>query len=260
MSERWFRAILAGFGIAAIAILLGLTLWPRGFLLEGKPLQYWVQKLSEPDSGEAELVLARMGPEVVPLLLRQANIGRESLPLGAALNGHGRTDPTMANSRLAYRMEITFRLIGSGAVPQLLTALEDNDAGVRLNAARAIGAIWPSPETTLPVMLKLLHDPDCEVRDTAVMLLNRMRYCRESVIPALVGVLKAASEEGRTDASCALLRHAVAALGQIGAPAEPAVPELNRLLTSSDHLLRQEAALALCRINYDTEALALLNP
>jgi HEAT repeat protein len=45
------------------------------------------------------------------------------------------------------------------AVPALIIALEDEDVGVRRNAARALGQIGPEAREAVPALMRALRDP-----------------------------------------------------------------------------------------------------
>jgi HEAT repeat protein len=45
------------------------------------------------------------------------------------------------------------------AVPALIIALDDEDVGVRLNAARALGQIGAEAEEAVPALMRALKDP-----------------------------------------------------------------------------------------------------
>ena len=61
------------------------------------------------------------------------------------------------------------------ALPDMMTALEDKDAGVRAAAAHAIGMVEPDPKVVVPVLVKLLkEDPADEVKIGAAQGLGSM--------------------------------------------------------------------------------------
>jgi hypothetical protein len=266
MSERWAQIVLAVAGLAAVAILLNVSFGSRPRVLEGRSIEQWLYQLREPDSGGAELVLSQLGPEAVPLLLNHLRslysvpMHRTRAEQAEALAAHLRGEPQrpVAGGRLEYRIIHTLRLMGSAAIPPLITALKDPSPIVRVCATRAIGAISPEADVTLPVAVKLLDDPDWRVRDAAVTLLERMRHRRALVIPALVQVASATNVDSQTEGDLTVKVHALTALGRMGPKAKPAVAELTRLVNGPDHRLQRDAALALSRINQDTNALALL--
>jgi HEAT repeat protein len=57
-------------------------------------------------------------------------------------------------------------------IPQLTTALTDEDASVCVGAARALGNIWPPPRTALPALVRTLNHQDSAVRAAATAALS----------------------------------------------------------------------------------------
>jgi cellulose synthase operon protein C len=137
----------------------------------------------------------------------------------------------------ARRREVV-RLLSSYAAPvvrdALLQALSDPDAGVRAEAAEAVGRV--RLEDAVPRLLDWLGDPDADVRTGAAVALGRIGAAR--AVPPLVRLLGDARSDVR--------RAAVGALAAIGAP-EVVVPLLGRL-DDADTDVRVEAAEALGRI------------
>jgi hypothetical protein len=265
MSEQWPRVVLATFGIAALGILLSVPLRPHQRAYGGKSLEQWVSQLRSCDSGQAEIAISEIGPDAIPFLLRQVRSSHSrsvSVPAGlsrAAGNGTWTLPGAGSNDvRLAYRIMCSVRLMGPPAIPALLTALEDSDRAVRLEAVQTIGAISPEADLIFPVLTKLLDDPDPDIRDTAVTLLGRMRHRRSLVAPVLLQALKAEGVRPGSEGVQRVRAHIVAELGRIGTTAHSAVPELRTMFSGTDPGLRREAAVALCRIDGDTNALVFL--
>ena len=73
---------------------------------------------------------------------------------------------------------------GAAIVPGLQLALKNNNAQVRMHAAKLIGAI--QAQTAVPDLIRLLADPNTYVKDTAVNALNRIG---EPAITPLIEVL-----------------------------------------------------------------------
>jgi HEAT repeat protein len=258
MSERWSRVVLAIFGIAALGVLVSHPWRQHELLYEGKSLEKWFEQLRTSDSGQAEMAISEIGPTAIPLLLKQVEI-RE---LNATRHPRSaKLDSSCAGSekvRLADRIISTVRLMGPAAIPPLLIALDDPDGRVRLLALRAIGALSPDADVIFPVLAKLLQDPDWQIQDTAVTLLGRMRHRRNLVVPVLLEALSTGLDRVGPDGRHDVRAHLVAELGRIGGDARRAVPELKALFNGTDRQLKREAAVALCRIDGDTNALAFL--
>jgi HEAT repeat protein len=63
----------------------------------------------------------------------------------------------------------------SSAVPDMMKALEDKDAGVRAAAAKAVGMIDPDPKEAVPALVKLMkNDKDDAVKLAAIQGLAAM--------------------------------------------------------------------------------------
>ncbi len=60
------------------------------------------------------------------------------------------------------------------AVPDLIRAMQDEDARLREQAARTLGAIGPGAEEAVPVLNEALKDPDENVRQAAAEALERI--------------------------------------------------------------------------------------
>src|SRR5262249_25850826 len=118
------------------------------------------------------------------------------------------------------------------AAPELVAALADHDALVRSVAVRAIGELAPDVPGGVQALIPLF--PDVE----AMRAVARFGPVGAEAVPALVAALKQDDPTARWQAA--------RALGKIGAPSVPAVPELARLTISDpDPLVREHAAEAL---------------
>jgi HEAT repeat protein len=117
------------------------------------------------------------------------------------------------------------------AVPRLLKALDDADAGLRRAAAEELGEI--GHKAVVPRLLKALGDADAEVRAVAAAALGAIRDGA-----AVPGLLKAL---GDADAKVSWV--AAAALGEIGDAS--AVPGLLETLSDADSRLSVAAVAAL---------------
>jgi HEAT repeat protein len=103
---------------------------------------------------------ADKSPDLSIALLRDADVRTRRSVLGAFV----RSSPLAAQ-----------------VVPELTTALSDEDAAVRAGAARVLGTVWPPPEPALAALVRALSDPDGSVREAAGQALLEME--RESVPP-----------------------------------------------------------------------------
>jgi HEAT repeat protein len=122
------------------------------------------------------------------------------------------------------------------ATERIADNLKDKDPMVRVVAARALAALPPAPEITIPILEKALKDAD---PTTMRYALDALATIGAPAVPKLVAVLEQQKE----------LRVAVAyTLGQMGPDAAPAAPALAKLVADEDLNLATEAVLALGKI------------
>lgn len=126
-------------------------------------------------------------------------------------------------------------------VPVLAGALKDTDKNVRITTASILARIGPPAKAALPALTDALNDKEAEVRvSVASVLVDLDPKQTEKVLPLLVKELGNPDEKVR--------RAAAYVLGQIGAAAKPAVPELEKALKDSSADVRQAAGVALDKI------------
>jgi HEAT repeat protein len=143
------------------------------------------------------------------------------------------------------------------ALPALLKLLADPDADVRSRAAAVLGN-WGQQETALPALLKLLVDPDADVRFRAAAVLGNWGQ-KETALLTLVELLVNSDAEVRS--------RAAGVLGNWGQK-EPAVTEvvLKKLAEKADSavvaLLQQSGPPAPKHVSGEVRATlaALLQP
>jgi len=116
-------------------------------------------------------------------------------------------------------------------VPPPIEALKDEDEGVRLAAAEALGEI-KSPEA-VPHLIEALKDEDEDVRWAAALALGEIKS--PEAVPHLIEALKDEDEGVRSAAAWAL--------GEFKSP--EAVPHLIEALKDEDASVRAAAAVAL---------------
>ncbi len=127
--------------------------------------------------------------------------------------------------------------------PELLALLDSEDAGLRTNAARAIGLIGDG--SALPALLDHLSDTDVLAGDAVAGAIGRLGD--RSAVPALTAALNAAEEATRARAAYAL--------GAL--KAGETVSQLSRMLLADGPMAARRAAEALAAIG-TTEALTAL--
>jgi HEAT repeat protein len=111
----------------------------------------------------------------------------------------------------------------------------------------------PKASAAVPALIKLVNDPNAEVRFSAVLALRYMGTEVVQAIPALSSALNDNAIGLRRPGNDFQVREMAAqVLGRIGPDARMAVPGLRRMLSDTNAPTRQEAMLALWRIDHDT--------
>ena len=119
---------------------------------------------------------------------------------------------------------------------QAVERLKDQDPFVRVVAARALAALPPAPEITLPIWEKAMKDADAT---TAHYALDALATLGAPAVPRLIDLLEKHKD---------LRIHVVYTLGQMGPAAAPATDALAKLVADEDVNLATEAILALGKI------------
>jgi HEAT repeat protein len=170
-----------------------------------------------PSPGEqAALALASMGPPAFLPLTNQLDNANATVRRNAA----------WAIGELT-RMPPSER---DGAVPQLITLLNDNDEWVRMAAARALGEL--RNHTAVPKLIASLSDSEWRVRELVVWALSELKDDR--AVAALCNVLL-------SDTNVEVRRDAAEALGEIRSPA--ALPSLKQALNDAAVSARAQWAI-----------------
>lgn len=166
----------------------------------------------------------------------------------------------------------------------LATALSDKDARVRVNAALALGCIGVNKDDSVSSLTKALSDEDSHVRGNAASALGNAGKRAKGSVHKLASLLKEEESWLRCNAAVALgsigqdaaeavpslvictsdnnqdVRLAsVKALGMIGTEARNGVAAIRTMLSQASSLERNEAALALYRIDAGSRQVALLS-
>jgi HEAT repeat protein len=122
------------------------------------------------------------------------------------------------------------------ATQRIVDCLKDQDPYVRVVAARALAALPPAPEITLPILEKALISADAA---TVHHALDALAMLGAPAVPRLIDILEKHKD----------LRVAVAyTLGQMGPTAAPAATALAKLAADEDVNLATEAVLALAKM------------
>lgn len=154
------------------------------------------------------------------------------------------------------------------ALPELITAVQDESALVRRRALRAIAGIGvAAAEDALPCLIAATEDVDQSAALQAVATLGDLGPLAAPAVPALMSVVWTGDVRRRAIAGVALMRVGEAAvpsliqslthpaaevrgkvvhlLGKIGPAAAEACPALQKLQNDSDPTVRAAAAAAL---------------
>jgi uncharacterized protein (TIGR03067 family) len=206
--------------------------------------------------------LGKIGPAsrtAVPGLLT-ATRDPESLvraAAGKALAGIGPADPETIRLliaacddrnelvRVAAAAALEADLIGTDALPGLLTAVEDPDPAVQVVAAGALRRVAPLHKEAVLILLADSKDLHKHPQTAATTVLQTGAFDAD-VVPALIGALD--------DKQPAVRRLAARALGRVGPPAKEAVPALCGSLKDAEAPVRQAAVAALVRLGPAAQA------
>jgi HEAT repeat protein len=268
------RSVLASSVVVVCALLLVGFLGCLEPWYHGKSLSQWFRQLYQPERGveEAQHAIHEIGPKAVPFLLqklkdneelREKNnlllrIHRAAWQKLPAVLQHLFPKPKSWDASFYLRVRWALRLIGPTAVPKLIEAFNDPDLVVRSFAVETVGALGADPELTVPPLVRMLHDPTAAIRLKSVLALGEVATNSKRVIPALIAALRD-TDTGPTSTNTAYVRESAAeVLGTIGSEARLAVPDLTALLAYTNSYTRQQAAIALWRINGDTNAIPVL--
>jgi HEAT repeat protein len=160
--------------------------------------------------------------------------------------------------------------IGAPSIGPLSKAFESKDADVRFYAVWGLAFVGPPAKSATPLVVKAMSDPSAQVRRKAAYALGRIDADPDKVVGALVSALGDADDDVRQSAQGAIpmlgkvaVPHlieamkseksavrlgAIKTLGDIGADAKDAIPELKTLLLKPKGDAGQAAANALAGI------------
>lgn len=155
-----------------------------------------------------------------------------------ALAEHAVSDPVPQVRLAAVDAIETLGTEAAPVIPALTRALQDCFLFVRWASARVLGKIGPvDPAMTVPVLVKLLSDPDLDVERVAANTLAIYGPQAAAAVPALAQAVHAGDPDRRIE-----VLHTLAAIGD---PARPAIPDITSALANPDARVRRAAAEAL---------------
>jgi HEAT repeat protein len=79
--------------------------------------------------------------------------------------------------------------IGQPAVPELVAALQNPNAAIRLKGVEVLGRMGPEAAPAVPELIKLLDDPDERIRKATARTLGQIGPAAKEAVPALVRTL-----------------------------------------------------------------------
>jgi HEAT repeat protein len=124
---------------------------------------------------------------------------------------------------------------------KLVDMLKDKNGFIRAMAARALVALPPAPDITIPIFEKELKGAD---ENTMHMAMEALAALGAPAVPRLIEALK--NEKFRTEI--------IYTLGQIGPKAASATDELAKLVTDKNSRVAHEAIIALGKIGPGAKA------
>jgi HEAT repeat protein len=204
----------------------GLARLGRRATAAGAELQRLLQRESEPAvrAEAARALVAIGGSDAAPSPV-------EPLIAGLLDAARGTADREMPDTPLVDALARE----GRAAVPQLVTALRDPDAGVRWHAAAALMHVGRRAAGSTPDVRRAMDDSVWTVRNAAGRALEEVVGPED--VPALVQAIGDPSVETRY--------HAARALARLGEDAAPAVSALAAALRDDDWEVRTESLRAL---------------
>jgi HEAT repeat protein len=140
----------------------------------------------------------------------------------------------------SHRAIEALKFIGHGALPYLLFAATNSHIATRDNVPQAIAYVarYENAPSAVGVLCRLLNDQDARVAEEAAKALVTLGVEPAVTVPALI---KAAQDQR----SNGLRWEAVTALGKFGAQVRPAIPVLVKCLNDQNVVVRFRAIQAL---------------
>ncbi len=123
------------------------------------------------------------------------------------------------------------------AQPALINATSHRNARVREGIIQVISRSASLRDSAIPKLIFILADSDVYVRLAAI---NALTSCGEMIIPQMIQQLRSAEVTRRFGGA--------RVLGNLGAAARKALPELRKLQSDRDSLVREEANKAITKI------------
>ena len=211
--------------ICVVAGLMLLACREKEVEHEGRPISYWVQQMTNPDSAVRHQAVAAFAhdagrsPEAARALLEVLSNEREADVHATIADALGTLGP--------YALE---------AAPALVRLLDDEHAPVRQSAVSALGTVGTQSPLVVPALIHALDDEDHDVRAAAADGLARAGPAAASASARLARIVS-------TDRIGWVRLRATIALGRIRALPEVVVPLLVDIVHRDDWPAHRRAAV-----------------
>ncbi len=195
--------------------------------------------------------LGESAAEATPLLIQALRDAYEPVSLNAAYTLGAIGAPAVPhliealsdNNNAARRMAAyALAAVGEPAVAALSEALQHSEEAVRLEAAYALAQIGSSAESALPALMERTKDECVEVRRYLAEAFGGLGPIAAPAVPVLTDML-VSDDDGQARFEAAL------ALAQIGPASSDAIPVLVKAFNDENRYVRDNAVLALKRID-----------
>ncbi|HET6883430.1 MAG TPA: HEAT repeat domain-containing protein [Pirellulales bacterium] len=209
--------------------------------------------------GNAIDALASLGPKIVPRLANNALKNKDLRPYAVRVLAKIGPEAREAASALAdalqdaegdFRSEVQFVLgmfgpAAAPAAPELIKSLTSDEDSIRASAIYALGKIGPAAKAAEPELRKLLASDDEFASFAAMWALVRINpKDAKLVATAVPQLIKALSDERPV-----LRIESASTLGELGAAAKAALPELKKLAADADPAVSAAAKRAIDEIS-----------
>jgi HEAT repeat protein len=229
------RSLIATLTIALLVMLAGaLFYWPaREPVYGGKPLSYWLVQLEDSDRQverhQAALAIRHIGTNAIPVLLRMLRANESPLKTELLAWRRGWYNPFVIHFSSPadnfVRAQAGFDELGPDAaiaVPELTKILDENLSRECLRRTTIIlGNLGPVAKAAVPSLLQMAVSTNTVEHYYEFDALGKIHANPDLVVPVLIQVMSHSHADRM---------YAVAAVGQFGGDAKPAVPALLALL------------------------------
>jgi HEAT repeat protein len=182
-------------------------------------------------------------PDLLPFLASQSESLRQAAIVSLGLFKEDARDAAPALREAAKAEQSAIRAAALTALshvesdpgallPVLLTGLEDPERDVRHPAAEAIGRLGENGREAVPMLCRMLN-----AEEDRTVAIDALRQVRVNSVPHLIEALQIKEPAVRL--------FACEALGQLGAEAKEAVPELRKLFDDEYDFVRRQARNAI---------------